>query len=52
MKPQHLLPLALLSTVVLAACPGPDAKNPPRLWLVLNGSEVMVRLGDQEPPHI
>jgi hypothetical protein len=48
MKPQHVLPFALL----LAACPGPDPKNPPRLWLVLDGSEVMVRLDEVEPPHI
>jgi hypothetical protein len=40
------LPLAL------AACPGPDdpaQKNPPRLWLALDGGETMVRLVPREP---
>ncbi len=42
---------ALLSPLLLAACPGPDPEtNPPRLYLALNGSETMVRLLPEEPP--
>lgn len=44
--------LAIPAALLLVACPGPEAKNPERLWLVLDGSEVMVRLDEIEPGHI
>ena len=40
-----LVPAAVL---LLAACPGPDS-NPSRLWLALNGSEVVIQLVGTEP---
>jgi hypothetical protein len=46
MRPTLLAPLALL----LTACPDePGNQNPPKLWLVLDGSELEVRLSPQEP---
>ena len=42
-------PLALaVAALALAGCPGGD-KNPPVLWLALDGSETQVRLVDVEP---
>jgi hypothetical protein len=45
----HLL--APVAVVLLAGCPS-DNKNPSRLWLALNGSEVNIKLDDREPPYI
>jgi hypothetical protein len=42
------LPLVALAAPLLAACPS-DPKNPPTLWLALQGSETDVQLVDQEP---
>jgi hypothetical protein len=38
-----------LAVVVLAGCPGEDARNPPKLWLALRGSERVVQLVEVEP---
>jgi hypothetical protein len=46
MRPTLLAPLAIL----LAGCPDePSSDNPPKLWLVLDGSELEVRLSPAEP---
>ena len=42
---KRYLPLALL----LTACPKKDG-NPDVLWLAPNGSEVVIKLTDTEPP--
>ncbi len=42
-------PVAAALAVALAGCPGPSAENPARLWLALDGSEIKVRLVEQEP---
>jgi hypothetical protein len=41
----------LFSLAALAGCPAsaPPGTNPPRVWLALNGSELMVRLQAIEP---
>jgi len=35
--------------LLLAGCPGPDAKNPGELWLAPDNSEVIVKLSPIEP---
>jgi hypothetical protein len=47
MKRHHLAALALLGALVLPGCPSDE--NPPVLWLALDGSEVKLKLQDQEP---
>ena len=42
------IPLALVA-VLAAGCPSGGDKNPPVLWLALDGSETQVRLVDVEP---
>jgi hypothetical protein len=40
----------LASLLALAGCPSSDpGPNPPKVWLALNGSELMVRLSPVEP---
>lgn len=39
-------PLVLLA---LAGCPSDDDKNPSTLWLAPDGSEIRVKLQEQEP---
>jgi hypothetical protein len=41
--------LGLAALVALAACPDGGNANPPVLWLALDGSEIKVRLVEQEP---
>ncbi|HEU4612097.1 MAG TPA: hypothetical protein VFS15_08470 [Kofleriaceae bacterium] len=41
-------PLILLAT--LAGCPGDDDGNPSTLWLAPDGSEIKLKLQDEEPP--
>jgi hypothetical protein len=39
-----------LALMALAACPsGDDGRNPPRVWLATNGSELRVKLQPIEP---
>ena len=42
-------PIAFLA-VLAAGCPSGDPKNPPVLWLGLDGVETEVKLIDEEPP--
>ena len=44
--------LALPALLALAGCPTPDPHNPERLYLNLDGSEVMVKLTEVEPGHV
>jgi hypothetical protein len=39
---------ARLALLVLAGCSA-EARNPPTLWLALDGTEIKVRLIDHEP---
>lgn len=41
-----------LATFALAACAddAPPVRNPNKVWLALDGSEIQVRLIDSEPP--
>jgi hypothetical protein len=41
--------LALAGWLCLAACGSDGNSNPPVLWLGLDGSEIKVRLIEQEP---
>jgi hypothetical protein len=41
--------IGLVALATLAACPDSGASNPPVLWLALDGSEIKVRLVEQEP---
>lgn len=44
------VPFGLLATLFLSACPdSEEAKNPPKLWLYLLGSERVVQLVPYEP---
>jgi hypothetical protein len=39
----------LLLLLSLAACPQDDAENAPTVWLAPDGSEIRVKLAEQEP---
>ncbi|MDB4963511.1 MAG: hypothetical protein JWP01_3510 [Myxococcales bacterium] len=44
-----LLALAIVSGAFLAGCPSDEEGNPAVLWLALDGSELQVKLVDEEP---
>jgi hypothetical protein len=38
-----------LVVIALAGCPGEDPVNAPTLWLAPDGSEIVVKLAEEEP---
>jgi hypothetical protein len=46
---KNLAPSAVAVLAALAACSTEENGNPPVLWLDLDGSEIRVRLVEQEP---
>jgi hypothetical protein len=39
-----------VGVLALAGCPGEDPKNAPTVWLAPDGSEIRVKLQEEEPP--